>query len=233
MILYYVPVIEFNYVMLPTDRVFFSRIGIEDRNFVMVLGSALLFISIFLIMQLIFGVLYVGSQCLDTAKKWMTYFYCETPYRTIVIIFFLETYIDLLLGGLVNTENEYLTTDANNWGPNGYMTKGDQISIILGYICYIGCMFFPFIVWYILEIKKSLMYSPRIVNINFDNVYGGLFESYKTNLPGFLQYFSVYLVRKQLYAHIAFYLNDEFYTVLQVYVNLLVNFFFIIYLAVV
>lgn len=59
MILEHIPVLEFDVVQLPTDRVFFSRIGIPDRNFVMVLGSALIIISIFLIFQLTFGILYV------------------------------------------------------------------------------------------------------------------------------------------------------------------------------
>ena len=75
-----------------------------------------------------------------------------------------------------------------------------------------------------------MQYKPRAANINFDRVYGGLFETYRTNLPGFLQYFSVYLVRKQAYAHIVFYLNEE-QAILQVYLNLMINFFFVLYLV--
>ena len=52
-------------------------------------------------------------------------FRIETAYRSILAIFFLETYIDLLLGGLVNSENSYLFNDPDNWGINGNMTKSD------------------------------------------------------------------------------------------------------------
>lgn len=59
------------------------------------------------------------------AKKWMKKFEVESPYRTIFMIFFLETYLDLLLGGLVNTENSYLFLEPENWGVNGWLTFGD------------------------------------------------------------------------------------------------------------
>jgi len=36
----------------------------------------------------------------------------ESAYRTVMIIFFLETYLDLTIGGLVNTENDYLLDDS-------------------------------------------------------------------------------------------------------------------------
>lgn len=145
-----IPILEFNYVTLATLKTTFRRIGIEDRNFIYVLGCVIIYISLFLILQFIYYSLLASSCFFTKAKKWMMYFYCETPYRTILLLFLLETYIDLLLGGLVNTENLYLTLDPNNWGPNGYMTKGDQVAIVVGYIFYIFCMVFPYFVWYIL-----------------------------------------------------------------------------------
>lgn len=45
--------------------------------------------------------------------------------RSVVIIFYLEMYIDLLYGGLINTENDYLFDVPENWGPNGYLTTSD------------------------------------------------------------------------------------------------------------
>lgn len=50
----YIPVMEFDVANLPTDRVFFSRIGIADRNFVMVLGSEIIFIAIAIATQVIY-----------------------------------------------------------------------------------------------------------------------------------------------------------------------------------
>ena len=42
-----IPILEFDYTFIATDRAVFSRIGIEDRNFVNVLGSLFLFMILF------------------------------------------------------------------------------------------------------------------------------------------------------------------------------------------
>jgi hypothetical protein len=42
-----------------------------------------------------------------------------------MIIFFLETYLDLLLGGLLNTENDYLMDNPDNWGRNADLSMSD------------------------------------------------------------------------------------------------------------
>jgi hypothetical protein len=49
----------------------------------------------------------------------------DTPTTSILAVFFLETYIDLFLGGLINTENDYLFEVAANWGPGGYLSFSD------------------------------------------------------------------------------------------------------------
>jgi len=55
----------------------------------------------------------------------MRFLSIESAYRTIAIIFFLETYLDLLLGGLLNTENDYLLDDPANWGRRALLSKSD------------------------------------------------------------------------------------------------------------
>ena len=42
-----VPIFEFDVTFEPTDREVFSRIGIEDRNMIYVLGSMFLFMFLF------------------------------------------------------------------------------------------------------------------------------------------------------------------------------------------
>ena len=98
------------------------------------------------------------------ARYWMEKLKVDSPYRTLVMIFFLETYLDLLLGGLVNTENNYLFNYSGNWGPNGLLTVSDQFSIILGNIIYVICMIFPFGVMYILETRRNSTYKSRAIN---------------------------------------------------------------------
>ncbi len=86
------------------------------------------------------------------------YLTLESAYRTIFIIFYLEMYMDLRLGGMLNTENDYLLDKLVNWGLNGDLTKSDQIAIILGNIIYICCVLFPFVVIYLLDNKYNLRY---------------------------------------------------------------------------
>lgn len=45
--------------------------------------------------------------------------------KSVLAIFYVETYIDLVLGGLVNTENDYLFEVKENWGPNGNLNFSD------------------------------------------------------------------------------------------------------------
>jgi hypothetical protein len=77
----------------------FSRIGMEDRNILRVLGSLFLFMLMFLVTQVVYIVLKNSHKAREVFHK-MGY---ETAYRTLFIIFFTETYMDLLLGGLINT----------------------------------------------------------------------------------------------------------------------------------
>jgi len=58
-------------------------------------------------------------------KKLHKFLKIDGPLRPFVILFFLETYIDLLIGALVNTENNYLFDTPANWGINGYLTISD------------------------------------------------------------------------------------------------------------
>jgi len=58
-------------------------------------------------------------------KKLHSFFKINGPIRPFVILFFLETYIDLLIGALINTENNYLFDTPANWGVNGYLTISD------------------------------------------------------------------------------------------------------------
>ena len=59
----------------------------------------------------------------------------------------------MLLGGYLNTENDYLLDDASNWGINGNLTTSDQFAVVLGNIIFIGCLVFPFVVMLILDVK--------------------------------------------------------------------------------
>jgi hypothetical protein len=125
-----------------------------------------------------------------------------------MIIFFLETYLDLFLGGMLNTENDYLLDNPDNWGRRGDLTFSDQFCVIVGNIIYIGCMLFPFIVIFILDLKYAMRYQNPYKRAGFDKLYDILYHGLITNQSGAFHYYSVYLIRKFLFAHIVFYFHE-------------------------
>jgi heme A synthase len=108
----WVSMFDFNYVSEANNVPVFSRIGMEDRNILGVLGSLFLFMLMFLVTQ----VIYVFLKNSRKARVVLQKIGLETSYRTLFIIFFTETYMDMLLGGLINTENFDLLYDSKNWG---------------------------------------------------------------------------------------------------------------------
>ena len=227
-----VDIFYFDYTFIATDRDVMTRIGLEDRNFVYVLGSLFLFVVLFFVGQLVYLLLNLCKEYSFMAKKWAKKLKLEASYRTITMIFFLETFMDLLLGGLINTENDYLISDSRNWGPNGALTKSDQFCIIFGNIIYIMCMVFPFFICYILEYRRQIRYKGVNLAERFNAFWEDLISGTRINSPGYLQYFSVFLLRKQVYALIVFHLYREEYVMVQTFSNILLSFAFILYLVV-
>lgn len=119
------PFWNFDYVLLENDKESFPRIGLEDRNMVGILGSMILFMIVYVVTQFAFQILRHFSSLHHYVRFVLKFIRKDTLYRTIIVIFFLEVYLDLLLGGLLNTENDYLFADSANWGINGELTTSD------------------------------------------------------------------------------------------------------------
>ena len=66
---------------------------------------------------------------------------------------------------------------------------------------------------------------------DFDGLYAVLYETVKTTGTGPFQYWSVYLLRKMLYAYIVFYFKEEEYTLFQIVLNILLSLMFALYIA--
>lgn len=69
-------------------------------------------------------------------------------------------------------------------------------------------MMLPFIVAYLLEYKyqQRYMFPYRLKFFNY--FYEFLFDGLKTDVHGYLQYYSVYLFRKFAFAHICYFLGE-------------------------
>jgi hypothetical protein len=93
-------------------------------------------------------------------RRFYRIFQSETPFIVILVVFYCELYIDLLLGGLVNSENNYLLEEPTNWGPNGNLNGSDQFTVILGIFFYYSSLIFPFIAIFLLHRKSREHFLP-------------------------------------------------------------------------
>lgn len=101
------------------------------------------------------------------------------------IVFFTETYIDLLLGSLLNSENFHLLNDPKNWGSKATaMSQSDQIAIFLGVFFYSFSMTFPFAVVILLDKAYSMRFWPVHKRHQFNILYDFLYDGLKTNQQG-------------------------------------------------
>lgn len=150
--------------------------------------------------------------------------------RSVITIVYLETYIDFMIGGLVNTENDYTFNDIRNWGANGWLTYSDQFSIILGYVMYIMCIMFPFWIFSLFHWKASAQFDSEGKELEFDEMYSALYEEFKVTSNPLTNYYAVYLLRRWIFVFMAYYYNAPEQTVLQVWINTYLSFFFLMYL---
>ena len=91
----FMPFWDFNYINQETDREVFSRIGLEDRNLINVMGSMILFVLMFLISQIIFQALNPLRPYHRYIRRITDFLTLDTAYRTLFLVFFLEAYLDL------------------------------------------------------------------------------------------------------------------------------------------
>jgi hypothetical protein len=184
---------------------------VYDRNFLKTLGSLIIPILLFAFSQ---SVVYLIGWCTHfrNIKKLHKYLSLNGPLRPILILFFLETYLDLLIGGLINTENDYLFNVSGNWGINGNLSFGDQFCVILGYIFYILCLVFPFFVIYTLSMKQRSYHMNSGEQYIFDKQNSSLYDGFKVTGSGLTHYYSVYMIRRIAFISIAFTLYESHLT---------------------
>ena len=221
---------DFQWTDTPSSRTSYERIGIEDRIFVNVLGSMILFLAGFVATQAIAHALAPCAGENHLVRRLYRGLIITGSYRPIILLFYIEAYIDLFMGALINTENAYLLDEPTNWGWNGNLTMSDQFTVLLGYFFYYTCLIFPFVLAYLLlkHSKSAFMHYSRIRDFREKN--GVLFEEFNPNNTGISNYYFVFMLRRIAYVLITYYAYEEQYTLLQVLVNLSMNHAFIVYL---
>ena len=160
------------------------------------------------------------------------YLSLDGPLRPVIILFFVETYLDLFIGGLINTENNYLFNVRANWGWNGLLTHSDQFTVLLGNAFYISCLIFPFVVIWVLHKKSRIAFMNIADEQDFDRLYNVLYEEFKNSENPFTFYYFVYTARRVAFITICFFLYEPQFTVWQVLANIYIGFFFVMYLCI-
>jgi len=220
---------DFQWTAQDPSRDSFTRVGM-DRIMVNVLGG------VFLVGVLFFGSLMIVrliSCCTDQhryIKRLHDFLAIDGPLKPIFILFFLETYIDLLMGALINTENDYLFDVPANWGPNGYLNYSDQFTVLLGYFFLVTCIMFPIFVIYILDKKSRKEFMTPGEEIKFDSQFACLYEEFREVKSGFSHYYTVYLMRRIAFVAICFLFWEEHLTFAQVFMNICLSMMFSCYL---
>lgn len=136
----------------------------------------------------------------------------DGPLRPILVLFFLETYLDLLVGGLINRENDYLFDIPKNWGPGGNLEFGDQFTVILGYVFFFLCLLFPFFMIWILYKRHLRIWMTVSEERSFNTNYECFWEEFKPSLPLFGNYYLLFICRRITLALICYNLWEEQYT---------------------
>lgn len=64
---------------------------------------------------------------------------------------------------------------------------------------------------YILQAKTKYKFKVKIEEQEFDSVYGVLYEDIRDDLPGYLQFYSIYLYRRAFYVILVYYYTHPFF----------------------
>jgi len=117
-----------------------------------------------MLLPFIFNVDYIGGPA-QTLHKWLT---IKGSFKPFMIRFLIVLYMDLLIGGYINTDNDYLLAVPANWGPGGYLSFGDQLSVLLGYFFYFVAIGLPFVICYLCHLKSRAPFMDKSEEIRFD-----------------------------------------------------------------
>lgn len=94
---------------------------------------------------------YYREKILQLRKKWELLI--KAPITPTVNTFIGTVFMKMLLGGITNAQNNNLLK-WNNFGPNGTLSLGDQVSIIFGNLCLVLALTI------MVMISVNLVYTP-------------------------------------------------------------------------
>lgn len=101
----------------------------------------------------------------------------------------------------------------------------------MGFFFFFGCIVFPFYAVYIMDKKSKAAWISKEEEASFDTLHEVLYDEFITTLPGYLHYYAVFMYRRIVFIVVAFYFYEEQHTLLQVMVNIISGFLFVLFLV--
>jgi hypothetical protein len=122
--------------------------------------------------------------------------------------FIYGTYIDLLISAFINTENEYLFDIPGNFGLDGNLNYSDQFTVLFGYFFYFLLLSFPMLVIILVRSHKRESFKSDMHFCRFEKAWGLLISRERTDVPFYMHYCFVFIMKRTIFAWIGFYLYE-------------------------
>lgn len=144
--------------------------------------------------------------------------------------FLFAAYIDLLIGALINTENDYLYDSPSNWGINGDLNYSDQMTVLLGTTFNFILTLFPLFVLYLVITHKNLSMQHGMHLARFEKRWGMLIADDRTDVPVYLHYALAFIIKRTVFVYVCFYLYEPKFILIQIIVVIYLSLIFSCYL---
>jgi len=146
-------------------------------------------------------------------------------------MFFMVLYMDIIIGGVVNTDNDYLLRFSRNFGAGGYLNFSDQLTIIVGNLFFYSALMLPFFVMWLSYKKRQAPFMSAAQEDHFEKKWGFLFTEFRSSNAGIFHYLFVFVLRRLIFVMLCMEMYEPEYTVVQIFVNIWLSIMFIVYLV--
>jgi hypothetical protein len=145
-------------------------------------------------------------------------------------MFYMVLYMDIIIGGVVNTDNDYLLRVSKNFGAGGYLNFSDQLTIIVGNIFFYTALTLPFFVLWLSFRKRSAPFMNDAQEEHFEKKWGFLFNEFRSSNAGIFHYLFVFILRRLIFVMLCMEVSSPEFTCVQIFANIWLSILFIVYL---
>jgi hypothetical protein len=150
--------------------------------------------------------------------------------KTTFIIFMWIIYLPLFIGALINWDNINLLDEGGKLYRTGKLSSGDVFNIVMGFIFFVLLVAFPLVVYHHLNLNGMKTCMPEKERRRWKEEYYYFNEEFREDLPVYHNYFLVALLRRMMFAFVAYGLGAAAVSTFQLFINCIFALLFIVYL---